>query len=57
VLEERETSAGDFVRSTKQVLDLLQQLRQVVPDEPLASTLAEAVERVQRGVVAYSSVV
>ncbi|MGH2759051.1 MAG: DEAD/DEAH box helicase, partial [Actinomycetota bacterium] len=30
VLEDRETSAGDFVRSAKQVLDLLQQLRQVV---------------------------
>jgi ATP-dependent RNA helicase HelY len=57
VLEERETSAGDFVRSTKQVLDLLQQLRQVAPDEPLASTLSEAIDRVQRGVVAYSSVV
>ena len=28
ILEDRETSAGDFVRSTKQVIDLLQQLRQ-----------------------------
>src|SRR5206468_3932933 len=27
VLSERETSAGDFVRSTKQVVDLLQQLK------------------------------
>jgi ATP-dependent RNA helicase HelY len=57
VLEDRETSAGDFVRSTKQVLDLLQQLRQVVTDEPLSSTLRDAIEGVQRGVVAYSSVV
>jgi ATP-dependent RNA helicase HelY len=57
VLEDRETSAGDFVRSTKQVLDLLQQLRQVADDRALGEVLAEAVERVQRGVVAYSSVV
>jgi ATP-dependent RNA helicase HelY len=57
VLEDRATSPGDFVRSTKQVLDLLQQLRQVVVEGPVAETLRETVERVQRGVVAYSSVV
>ena len=56
ILEERGTSPGDFVRSTKQVLDLLQQLRQVVEDSDLAEVLAESVERVQRGVIAYSSV-
>jgi ATP-dependent RNA helicase HelY len=57
ILEDRETSAGDFVRSTKQVIDLLQQLRMIVVRGDLADLLAEAVERVQRGVVAYSSVV
>ncbi len=59
VLEDRETSAGDFVRSTKQVLDLLQQLKQVVDevDGNLRETLSESVALVQRGVVAYSSVV
>jgi ATP-dependent RNA helicase HelY len=58
MLEDRQSSAGDFVRSAKQVVDLLQQLRQVVdPASELAGTLAEAVDRVQRGVVAYSSVV
>jgi ATP-dependent RNA helicase HelY len=57
VLDDRDTSAGDFVRSAKQVLDLLQQLRMVVADDnELASALGEAVDRVQRGVVAYSSV-
>ncbi|HYZ92346.1 MAG TPA: DEAD/DEAH box helicase [Actinomycetota bacterium] len=56
ILEDRETSPGDFVRSTKQVLDLLQQLRQAVDDPELASSLTEAVRLVQRGVVAYSSV-
>lgn len=57
VLDERETSPGDFVRSAKHVVDLLQQLRQIVTEAELHSTLTEAVERVQRGVVAYSSVV
>ncbi len=57
VLTERETSAGDFVRSAKQVVDLLQQLRQIADTTVLADTLSEAVDRVQRGVVAYSSVV
>jgi ATP-dependent RNA helicase HelY len=57
ILEDRATSAGDFVRSAKQVIDLLQQLRQIVTTGDLAETLHEAVTRVQRGVVAYSSVV
>jgi ATP-dependent RNA helicase HelY len=57
ILEDRETSAGDFVRSTKQVIDLLQQLRQVAEGGALAYTIGEAIDRTQRGVVAYSSVV
>ncbi len=57
ILEDRETSAGDFVRSAKQVVDLMQQLRQVVDSEEVSEALAEAVDQVQRGVVAYSSVV
>jgi ATP-dependent RNA helicase HelY len=58
VLSERESSAGDFVRWAKQVVDLLQQLRQVAePTSGLSASLSDAVRRVQRGVVAYSSVV
>jgi ATP-dependent RNA helicase HelY len=57
ILEDRETSAGDFVRSTKQVIDLLQQLRHIADDDTLADTVSAAIELVQRGVVAYSSVV
>jgi len=58
VLSERETSAGDFVRWAKQVVDLLQQLRQVAdPGNELSVTTKEAIARVQRGVVAYSSIV
>ncbi len=57
VLEHRQSSAGDFVRSAKQVIDLLQQLRQIVAKGDLADALSQTVDRVQRGVVAYSSVV
>jgi ATP-dependent RNA helicase HelY len=58
VLTERDGSAGDFVRWAKQVVDLLQQLRQIAsPDSELAVTTKEAIARVQRGVVAYSSIV
>jgi ATP-dependent RNA helicase HelY len=58
LLSERETSAGDFVRWAKQVVDLLQQLRQVAdPGTELAVASKEAIARVQRGVVAYSSIV
>jgi ATP-dependent RNA helicase HelY len=57
VLDDRATTAGDFVRSAKQTLDLLQQLRAAVdPREELHLNLSGAVDRVQRGVVAYSSV-
>lgn len=56
VLEDRATSPGDFVRSAKQVLDLLQQLKQIAGRGSLGDALAEAVARVQRGVVAYSAV-
>ena len=53
VLGERETSAGDFVRSAKQVVDLLQQFKAIGE----LSNIGEAIDAVQRGVVAYSSVV
>ena len=57
VLEDRATAAGDFVRATKQVLDLLQQLKHVVEDPELKDLLAASISSVQRGVVAYSSVI
>lgn len=57
VLEDREMSAGDFVRSTKQVIDLLQQLREVAESDDLRETMRESVAAIQRGVVAYSSLV
>jgi ATP-dependent RNA helicase HelY len=47
---------GDFVRSTKQLVDLLRQLVEIAPDEGLAVALGDSMERLHRGVVAYSSV-
>jgi ATP-dependent RNA helicase HelY len=50
-------SAGDFVRNVKQLIDLLRQLGQVLPDEGSAAAARQAAEALFRGVVAASSVV
>jgi ATP-dependent RNA helicase HelY len=50
-------SAGDFVRNVKQLIDLLRQLGQVLPDEASAAAARQAAEALFRGVVAASSVV
>ena len=50
-------SGGDFVRTTKQLIDLLRQLSLVAPERSTRSAAAEASERLFRGVVAASSVV
>jgi ATP-dependent RNA helicase HelY len=55
VLSEADLAAGDFVRLTKQTIDLLDQLS-VVADPPVGSTARAALESVRRGIVAYSSV-
>jgi ATP-dependent RNA helicase HelY len=51
-----EDAPGDFVRSTKQLVDLLRQLVEIARDRELAGALGESMERLHRGVVAYSSV-
>jgi ATP-dependent RNA helicase HelY len=61
VLRGSDLAAGDFVRWCKQVVDLLGQVQQAAGESAsgarLRRTAADAVERVRRGVVAYSSVV
>ncbi|MGH2768485.1 MAG: DEAD/DEAH box helicase, partial [Actinomycetota bacterium] len=52
-----ETTAGDFIRSTKQTLDLLRQLREVAEDPELERALRAATESLNRGVVAYTGVI
>ena len=51
-----EMTPGDFVRSAKQVNDLLRQLRDAVQGSPLSDRAHEAAKAIMRGVVAYSGV-
>jgi hypothetical protein len=39
----------------KQLIDLLRQLQEVAPTERLAATIMQALDALQRGVVAYTS--
>jgi ATP-dependent RNA helicase HelY len=55
VLLEADLAAGDFVRWTKQTIDLLDQLS-LVADGDLGSVARKALDAVRRGIVAYSSV-
>ncbi|MGW5332081.1 DEAD/DEAH box helicase [Streptomyces bauhiniae] len=58
VLREAEMPAGDFVRWTKQVIDVLGQVAAAAPAEgsTVARNARKAVDQLLRGVVAYSSV-
>ena len=51
VLADSELSAGDFVRRSKQVIDLLGQISQAA-EEPVAATARRAAQAMLRGVVA-----
>lgn len=53
VLKGSDLSVGDFVRSTKQLIDLLQQIS--VASEALRATCLDGMKRLDRGVVAYSA--
>ncbi len=55
VLREADLAAGDFVRWTKQTIDLLDQLS-VVADGDVGRTARKALDAIRRGIVAYSSV-
>jgi ATP-dependent RNA helicase HelY len=46
---------GDFVRSTKQLIDLVRQLIDAVPEGELLESLRTCADALHRGVVAYSS--
>jgi ATP-dependent RNA helicase HelY len=54
VLDLADLSAGDFVRSAKQVWDLLRQIEEAAPTDALASRCRDAAKLVYRGVVAAS---
>ncbi len=55
VLEEDEITAGDFVRTVKQLIDLLRQLSLVLTSEEDKNSATQAAEMCFRGVVAASS--
>ena len=55
VLADADLAAGDFVRLTKQTIDMLDQLS-VVADVPVGATARKALDAIRRGIVAYSSV-
>jgi ATP-dependent RNA helicase HelY len=48
-------AAGDFVRWTKQTIDLLDQLS-IAGDAQVGPTARAAMDAIRRGIVAYSSV-
>lgn len=55
VLRTLDLPAGDFVRWSKQVIDLLDQIRNA-GDDALAQTARRATDAVRRGIVAYAAV-
>jgi len=55
VVGDDDLTGGDFVRTTKQLIDLLRQLAIVVPDPMTRRAAAQAAEAAFRGVVADSA--
>ncbi|MCB1257866.1 MAG: hypothetical protein KDB26_12215, partial [Microthrixaceae bacterium] len=51
LIVDEDLSGGDFVRNTRQLMDLLEQLGQVCPDPATARSARTAAEAVRRGVV------
>lgn len=51
-----EDAPGDFVRTVKQLLDLLRQIGEITPPGPLADAIDRAEDGLMRGVIAYSPV-
>jgi ATP-dependent RNA helicase HelY len=57
VLVDADLTAGDFVRWTKQLMDLLGQIADAAPEDGrMRKTARQAADSLRRGVVAYSSV-
>lgn len=55
ILRETEIPVGDFVRNMRQIIDLLGQLRSA--NISLKNLVEDAIRRIDRGVIAYSSVI
>lgn len=50
-----ELTPGDFVRSMRQMIDLLRQIEKVAPSPELRASAVDAVDRINRGVVAAAA--
>jgi ATP-dependent RNA helicase HelY len=57
VVEDEDLSGGDFVRTMKQLIDLLRQLALLAPVEETRASAREAADRLFRGVVAASTAI
>jgi ATP-dependent RNA helicase HelY len=57
VVEDEDLSGGDFVRTMKQLIDLLRQLALLAPVEATRAAAREAADRLFRGVVAASTAI
>lgn len=55
LLVDQDLSGGDFVRNVKQLIDLLRQLGDLLPDVVAAASARQAADRLFRGVVSASS--
>ena len=55
VVADEELTGGDFVRTVKQLIDLLGQIAQVAPDAATRRNAQRAADQAFRGVVADSS--
>ncbi|MFD6950026.1 RNA helicase [Nocardiopsis sp. TSRI0078] len=55
ILRQADMTAGDFVRTTKMLVDMLSQIAGASGDAEVRSTARKACDLVRRGVVAYSS--
>ena len=53
VLEVADLLPGDFIRWSKQIIDLLEQISQAASGK-LSETAKQAIDKVKRGIVAYS---
>ncbi|MDQ3354781.1 MAG: hypothetical protein M3507_09965, partial [Actinomycetota bacterium] len=57
VIGDEDLSGGDFVRTMKQLIDLLRQLGDVAPLAGTAAAARSAADRLYRGVVEASSTI
>jgi ATP-dependent RNA helicase HelY len=55
VVGDDDMTGGDFVRTTKQLIDLLRQLAVIAPESETRRAAAEAADAAFRGVVADSA--